>query len=163
MFSGARSAACHGPGVTCRSLLLLCAFTFVLHACKKDEQAFLPVPALCEQRSEAICSALAHFCDSEEDDLSCKSRQRALCVQESKPYEEEPSLSYDTVGLSKLRNEEQAALDEGNAPFPLARFFEGGLPVDAECERDSQCETGLCEGESGLCAEPAKAELCDFL
>jgi hypothetical protein len=149
--------------VTPRYLLVLSALACALHACKKEEQAFLPVPALCEQRGEAICSALTYFCDSEEDDSSCQRRQRAFCIEESEPYEDEPSLSYDTVALSKVRSEEQAALDEGNAPFSLARFFVGGLPVDTQCERDSQCETGLCDGDSSLCSEPPEAQLCDFL
>jgi hypothetical protein len=139
------------------------AFALSSTGCPKDDSPFLPLPALCEERSQAICSARSFSCESEEEEdvETCQSRELALCDEQSEAYLDEPQLTYDSEVALQVRVDEQAALDTGEAPFPLARFFVGGSAIDADCERDSQCETGLCDAETGQCAESPEAPLCE--
>lgn len=147
-----------------RSSILLAALLSLAAGCN-DDPAFLPLPKLCEERSQAICSARASSCEfeegEEEDDATCQSRVLELCNAESAPYLDEPQLTYDSVIAIKVREEEQAALDAGDAPFPIARFFVGGFAIGDDCERDSQCETGLCDQDTQQCVESPETTLCD--
>jgi hypothetical protein len=144
------------------SLLTVCILGASLSSCQAGDPAFLPLPALCPQRSAAICSARSFHCADGETDPSCQDEELALCEALLDVYEEEALLTYDSVRASDIGYAEQAELDAGEPPFAFAAYFVGGLSVGAECERDSQCETGLCHNETSVCAHPPKRGLCEI-
>lgn len=147
--------------VIARSPLPLCALGLVFGGCKHNDEPFLPLPSLCPQRTEAICAERSYACGDGEPDLSCPEEELASCNALTKAFKDEPGLTYDSRTGSLVRSDEQAALDHDEAPFPLARYFSGGRPVDAECERDSQCETGSCSADTGLCQDAPALQLCE--
>ena len=160
LFSCANSAPCDGRPVTPRTSLLCTLSLLSLAACSKDDKPFLLLPELCVQRSEAICSARAFSCEEAQRDPACQTHEEELCTQQLELFDDEEERDYYAPLAASVRNEEQIALDEGEPPFPLARYFDLGLELEAECERDSQCELGFCDPDTGLCAEPAAVPLC---
>jgi hypothetical protein len=132
-----------------------------LAGCSKDNTHFLPLLELCVQRSEAICAARALSCDDEQRDPACQMHEQELCEQELEVLLEDEERGYYGPYAANIRNDEQVALDEGEPPFPLARYLESGLALEAECERDSQCELGFCDPDTGLCGDPPETSLCE--
>lgn len=141
---------------------LFCTLSLLsLSACSKDDEPFLPLPELCVQRSEAICAARSFSCEDAQRDPACQTHEEELCEQELEPFVKDDERDYYAPHAARVRNDEQVALDEGEPPFPLARYFELGLALEADCERDSQCELGFCDPDTGLCSEPAESLLCE--
>ena len=161
LFWRANSSPCDVCPVTPRIPLLGTLSLLPLVACSKDDKPFLPLPELCVQRSEAICAARSFSCDDAQRDPACQTQEEALCKQQLEPYLDDEEREYYAPHAARVRNDEQVALDEGEGPFPLARYFRLGLDLDAECERDSQCELGFCDPDTGLCSEPPPISLCE--
>lgn len=147
--------------MTLRNLLWIGSALAALVSCDSPhDRPFIPLKDLCDERTVGICAARAVSCEGEEAGSNCQVDEFERCVAEREAFEQEDRLSYDSGGAINVRNEEQAALDDGQGPFPLARYFQGGLVIDDECERDSQCESGACNADTGLCAEPPESALC---
>jgi hypothetical protein len=131
-------------------------------ACRQESEPFLPLsPSPCEERSLAICAARAEVCEDAQEISACTSFENDTCEEGWLAYADEASLRYDGVLAARVRRDEQRALDRGEPPFSLAQYFTGGWVVDAPCVRDSQCETGCCDADTGRCAELPEAALCE--
>jgi hypothetical protein len=147
--------------VTLRICFLSTLPLLVLASCSKNDQHFLSIQELCPQRSEAICAARSFTCDDEQRDPACQQHEQELCEQELELLLTEEEREYYAPHAADVRNDEQAALDEGEPPFPLARYLELGLAPEEECARHSQCELGFCDPETGLCGEAPEILLCE--
>jgi hypothetical protein len=79
----------------------------------------------------------------------------------------EKALRYDSPHALSISRQMNAELAECKDPYPLSRFFEGGLAKGKKCERDAQCESFVCAASSGdqdaakLCAANGDVPLCD--
>jgi hypothetical protein len=95
-----------------------------LAGCSKDDGGpFLSLFSLCPERSEAICAARSFSCDEEQRDPACQKHEVALCEDELKTIVDDADREYYAPTAARVRNEEQAALDNDEPPFPLARYF----------------------------------------
>jgi hypothetical protein len=140
---------------------LYATLTSALAGCSKDNSGpFLSLASLCTERSEAVCAARSFSCEEEQRDPACQKNEREQCEAELEAFEADADREYYAPTAARVRNEEQAALDDGEPPFPLARYFEKGLAVDEECERDTQCDSGVCDPDTGVCSEPPETQLC---
>jgi hypothetical protein len=137
----------------------LCA-SLVLAACKHDE-FILGFDQLCPLRAEDICSARAACCAEEALAPDCVAQETQVCeAQRQKIAGVEAQLQYDSRTASDKLDEEQAALLECGAPLPVPSFFEGAAALDEPCTRDTQCASGRCGDESGVCESADEVTLC---
>lgn len=161
VFWRGNSRTCHGLHVTLRWLSICAALTTALASCSKDDGGpFLSIATLCRERSVAICAARSFSCDEEQRDPNCQENERALCQDELEILDKDEEREYYAPMAAQVRSEEQAALDNDEPPFPVARYFDKGLAVGDECERDTQCDSGVCDSDTGVCSDPPETQLC---
>ena len=137
----------------------LCAVV-ALAACKDDE-LLLGFDQLCPFRAENICAARASCCAEGTVAPDCVEQETSACTAErDRIAGVESELTYDSSAASLTLDEEEAALAQCEAPFPLESFFEGALELDEPCTRDTQCASGHCGIESKVCESAEEVTLC---
>ena len=136
----------------------------LLCACKGQSDSFLTFGELCVSRSQDICSARAWSCCDEDegtcDQEACVARERMVCAEARARFADESELNYDSKQAALLAAEQRLALDDGESPFPLGRFFQGTLAEGERCERDAQCESDYCGADSAVCESVEVGGLC---
>jgi hypothetical protein len=131
-----------------------------LAACKDDE-FILGFDQLCPLRAESICSARASCCDEAAVAPDCVEQETNACSAERDRIAGlEAELTYDSSAASFTLDDEQSALTQCGAPFPLPSFFEGARALDEPCTRDTHCASGHCGTESGVCESAEEVTLC---
>lgn len=155
---GARLHACHGGCVRVRwSLLALHAALLV--GCKDEGKPFLGLKDLCPRVAADICSARER-CACEAVDGNCAKDERARCEEQRAIFAVDDDLDYYSVHAARVVQEQAAALELCDPPFPLGRFFEHVRAEGDACERDAQCESGSCDPDAQICEAPEMVELC---
>lgn len=143
----------------------MCGCALLWVGCEKNHgDPFLTFAELCPSRAEDICAArLSTCCDGDAeacDQKACLDEETALCDEQRAHFADEIELEYDSERAARVAAEQRAALDVGDGPFPLGRFFEGALAEGKSCERDAQCESDDCDEATHVCAGSAEAALC---
>jgi hypothetical protein len=131
-----------------------------LGSCAVDDAPFLPLDGLCQRYADEVCSARDACCEASVDIADCERIQTQQCEAERELLVDEGSRGYDSRAAERRFDALFGALEDCQAPFAVASFFEGGLEEGARCERGAQCTSGVCEGDPASCLgyEPP---LCD--
>jgi hypothetical protein len=137
----------------------VCVLGVLLGACREKGEAFLGITELCPRRAEQICSALESCCEGGEG-TSCVKRETDACEALRKQIGNETGLQYQSEHASDVTNEQAAALDNCEAPYPVQRYFKNTRADGETCDRDTQCESGLCGSDSEVCERAEEASLC---
>ncbi|HEX6244655.1 MAG TPA: hypothetical protein VFZ61_27240 [Polyangiales bacterium] len=134
----------------------------LLPACKGDDALLLPFAELCSARAENICSVRVPPCCAEDARApDCIELETAACEKQRKQIAGvEGDLDYHASRASEKVDAELIELEQCQPPRPLPSFFEGALEEGAACKRDTQCVTGACGAESGVCESAADVALC---
>ena len=136
-------------------------FCVVALAACKDDEFILGFDQLCPLRAENICAARASCCAEGTVAPDCVEQETDACTAERDRIAGlEEDLTYDSSSASLTLDEEQAALSQCEAPFPLPSFFDGALALDEPCTRDTQCASGHCGIESEVCESAEEVTLC---
>lgn len=137
---------------------LLALLTGLLAGCKDEGKPFLPLPELCPRVAAEICSARER-CECEAQSGNCVRDEQRRCEAQSEIFEDEGDL-YDSVSAARVIQEQAAALDLCDPPFPVGRFFESTGAEGDSCESDAQCESASCDLDAQICNAPEAVELC---
>lgn len=140
----------------------LAAGLALLIGCKDDEGALLPFDQFCRVRAENICSVRVPPCCAEDDRApDCIERETDACeTQRERIAGLESELDYHASNASQKVDAELSELEQCQAPRPLPSFFEGALEEGDACKRATQCASGACGAESGVCEPAPEISLC---
>jgi hypothetical protein len=135
---------------TLRALALFGA----LVACNKEGDSYVFLTDLCSTYAEDVCSARARCCEADQRCVrdvtdACEGARDELVLREE--------LSYNASHASTARARSLDGLVSCGAPLPVSAFFDGTLPLEAECSDDLACASGRCQidadEDTGLCVE----------
>lgn len=145
--------------------MLLCS-SLALAACE-DDPKFISIESLCTQLAVDVCEArIGACCPAETDTMACQDGVEARCKALRANFEAEaaPDRTYESERAAAQSDALRAELAALNPPCQLkpllARFYTSGLVLGAACERDTQCESGVCAGEPKQCSDAPLVSLC---
>lgn len=137
-------------------LIIFCLFSA---GCGSDDTPFLPLDNLCPSIADTVCEARRGCCEEDaQTEADCLDDVRRACDEERGALTDDSSLSYDGERAEAVHDELRTRTRACEAPFALARFFEGGQANGASCERDSECAQGACD--EGACITRPLLPLC---
>ena len=139
-------------------LVMLCALTsFALSGCGADTDPFVPLDKLCARYADEVCLGQSSCCERPLDD--CTKEWAATCSAARDGFAAETTRSYDSQRAAGIFGSMASELRDCQDPFPVARFFQGGLSDGESCERGPQCATGAC-GDDDRCEAESPIPLC---
>jgi hypothetical protein len=147
----------HAPSCECRRVtnlrtLRALALCGALVACSKEGDSYVFLADLCSTYAEDVCSARARCCEAEKNcardvTAACEAARAELVLREE--------LGYNASRASAARVQSVDRLVSCDAPLAVSAFFDGTLPLEADCSDDLACASGRCQidadADTGLC------------
>jgi hypothetical protein len=140
--------------------LAVCGVIGLAGACGDNTPSFLPLSDLCSNIAADVCEARGSCCGGK-DDPSCASKLQDSCEAARSRFVKDSSLSYDGAHAERVREDQRAAFLSCDAPFLVGQFFEGTRAAGKACQRDTQCESLLCDAKQKTCTPVESAPLCN--